>query len=70
MVGTSIGAYEFCQYRRRKEIEGMQRVVEIIERKKAEKARRLKEEADAKKKAEEERIAEEKRRQSKWWKIW
>ncbi|KAI9784427.1 MAG: hypothetical protein M1816_000851 [Peltula sp. TS41687] len=70
MVGTSIGAYEFCQYRRRLEIQGMQRVAEVIERKKVEKARRLKEEAEARRKAEEERMAEERRRQSRWWKIW
>lgn len=69
MIGTSVGAYEFCQYRRRKEIEGMKRVVEIIDKKKAEKERWLKEAAEAKK-VEEERLAEEKRRQEKWWKVW
>ncbi|CAL3968977.1 hypothetical protein PZA11_004918 [Diplocarpon coronariae] len=74
-VGTfvfgSLARYEFCLYQRKLEIQQMKRVVEIIDRKKAEKEaadkamrderRKLKEEAD--KKAEEAANA-------KWWKLW
>ena len=51
--------YEFCQYRRHQERAGLQRVVEIIDRKKAQKEREMEERREELRKAEEKAAAEE-----------
>ncbi|KAG0123569.1 hypothetical protein HOY82DRAFT_495113 [Tuber indicum] len=54
-AGTSAITYEVCQYRRHKEKAGMRRVVEIIDRKKAEREKVLVERKEAAMRAAEER---------------
>ena len=56
-MGGSAVTYEVCQYRRQKEKVGMQRAVEIIDRRKAEREKALMERREASRKAAEERAA-------------
>ena len=58
-AGASAVTYEFCQYRRHQERAGLQRVVEIIDRKKARKEREMEERREELRKAEEKAAAEE-----------
>jgi len=56
-VGGSAVTYEVCQYRRQKEKVGIQRAVEIIDRRKAEREKALVERREASRRAAEERAA-------------
>jgi len=56
-VGGSAVTYEVCQYRRQKEKAGMQRAVEIIDRRKAEREKALEKSREASRRAAEERAA-------------
>ncbi|KAI9756431.1 MAG: hypothetical protein M4579_003853 [Chaenotheca gracillima] len=74
-VGTfcisSFVAYEFCQFKRQREVEGMKRAVEIIDRKKIEREEQTRQAEAATKKAKEEedrRAAQEAAKRS--WKFW
>ncbi|RPA99228.1 hypothetical protein L873DRAFT_1768110 [Choiromyces venosus 120613-1] len=58
-AGTSVVTYEVCQYRRQKEKAGMQRAVEIIDRRKAEREKAIVEKREAAKRAAEEKAAKE-----------
>lgn len=69
-VGSSILAYEACQYRRRVEKDGMMRVAEVIERKKQLQEQRLAERRERHVRAQEEAAAAaaaEKAKKSSWW---
>ncbi|PWW72130.1 hypothetical protein C7212DRAFT_348539 [Tuber magnatum] len=59
-AGASAVTYEICQYRRHKEKAGMQKVVEIIDRRKAEREKALMERREAGRRAEEEERAAKK----------
>lgn len=67
-VGTfavvSIGAYEFCQRRRRQELEGMKQAVQMMAEIKKKKQKEA-EEAKAARAAQE----EEERRKKSWWNL-
>ncbi|KAI9829580.1 MAG: hypothetical protein M1819_006085 [Sarea resinae] len=68
---ASFATYEYCQIKRRLEMEGMKRAVEIIDRKKAEKEKAAREAMEAKRAAFEERKRlEEEEKQRKSWKFW
>lgn len=56
-VGGSAVTYEVCQYRRQKEKAGVQRAVEIIDRRKAEREKAMVERREASRRAAEERAA-------------
>lgn len=67
-------AYEFCQYRRYREKAGMQRAVEIIDRRKAEREKQMAEKRERERREAEERAAEEERRRVEslkpWYRFW
>ncbi|KAI9861477.1 MAG: hypothetical protein M1824_002369 [Vezdaea acicularis] len=72
-VGTfcfmSFGAYQYCQYRRYVEKQGMARAVEVVELKRAAKQREKREE-ERKAKEEEARREEERIKTRRWYKFW
>ncbi|KAL7272627.1 hypothetical protein RUND412_004553 [Rhizina undulata] len=73
-AGASLVVYEYCQYRRSKEKEGMKRAVEIIDRRKAEKEKKLREKKEAEALLAAERAAAEEARKlaesRRWYKFW
>ena len=72
-IGVSLVAYEFCQYRRNLELQGMRQAMEIIDQKKAEKAEKLRLAREARRKTKEEddrREEEAKKQNSSGWKFW
>ncbi|KAI9804135.1 MAG: hypothetical protein M1825_001537 [Sarcosagium campestre] len=68
-VGTSFVTYETCQYQRSRQREGMQKAVEIIDQKKAEKERKLRE-ARAERLEQKESERKERERSRSRWKFW
>lgn len=71
-VGASLVTYEFCRYRRSREKAGMQRAIEIIDRRKAERELQMQEKrerARAQKELEERTAAEVPARRS-WYRFW
>jgi cytochrome c oxidase assembly protein subunit 20 len=79
-MAVTIAGYQYCQFQRGKEKEGMKAAVRIMEEKNEEKwkrreemrAKQLKrrEEEDAKRRAEEARLEEERRRRRSWFRFW
>ncbi|KAI9739726.1 MAG: hypothetical protein M1834_006445 [Cirrosporium novae-zelandiae] len=74
-IFSSVGMWEFCQRRRTTEKQGMKRAVEVLDKKRLEKAeaqaRKMREERLTREEAT--RIAaeeEEKRKRESWWKLW
>ncbi|KAL0638080.1 hypothetical protein Q9L58_002859 [Maublancomyces gigas] len=73
-AGASLVTYEFCQYRRSREKVGMQRAIEIIDRRKEERERQAKERREraqerARKELEERTALEVAARRS-WYRFW
>lgn len=72
-IGLSLIGYEFCQYRRNLEMQGMKQAMEIIDRKKAEKEEKMRLAREVRRKAKEaEDIREDEARKHKSsaWKFW
>ncbi|KAI9833826.1 MAG: hypothetical protein M1826_006349 [Phylliscum demangeonii] len=69
MVIASVVSHEYCQYRRRLEIERMKYAVELMERKKLERER-IKAAEEAESRAREAELAEAQRKQQRWWSGW
>lgn len=73
-AGASLVTYEVCQYRRYREKAGMQRAVEIIDRRKVEREQQMKEKRERQQREAEERAAEEEAARLKamrpWYKFW
>lgn len=73
-AGASLVTYEFCQYRRSREKVGMQRAIEIIDRRKEEREKQAKERRErAQEKARkelEERTAREVAARRSWYRFW
>lgn len=76
-LSTSAVGYQYCQYQRRREREGMRMAIKIVEEKKEERAKLLAEKREKwlalkeeKRAAEEREEAERKESEKRWWKIW
>lgn len=73
-AGASLVTYEFCQYRRSREKVGMQRAIEIIDRRKVEREEQIKERREraqerARKELDKQAAAEVAARRS-WYRFW
>lgn len=68
----SWGMYEYCNYQRRREKEGVKKAVEIMDLKRVEKEKRARELKEKIKRElqEKERAEEEERKRKQWWKVW
>ncbi|KAI5806290.1 hypothetical protein EDC01DRAFT_626374 [Geopyxis carbonaria] len=69
-VTSSLISYEFFQYRRNKEKEGVRRAMEIIERKRLEKETKLLERKQKALQEAKDKVAREALQQKPWYKIW
>ncbi|KAI9823293.1 MAG: hypothetical protein M1832_002517 [Thelocarpon impressellum] len=69
-VGVSFAAYEYCRYKRRLEMQGMKKAVEIIDRKKAEREARAREAREARRRAKEVADRAEEEQKKRAWKFW
>lgn len=72
-AGASLVTYEFCQYRRSREKVGMQRAIEIIDRRKVERDLQMQEKREKReqmRKELEERAAAEAAARRSWYRFW